>query len=172
MKGSPVRVRASASTKPQQKRGFSLSFEATLGVRVKGLRHVDEPRETVGSVVKARYPVFCATAFSAGFSLAVLALTASAVPWAASRVTLRTHGQGIVTVGTTSIHCISASATQIVCSGTVTVPRGRYVGLRERPKAGWAFSTWTGACRGSASTCRIRVVRPLLVGATFVLRRG
>jgi len=129
-------------------------------------------KETVGTVVKARYPVFCATAFSAGFSLAVLALTASAAPEAASRVTIRTHGQGVVTVGTTSIHCISASATQIVCSGTMAVPRGRYVGLRERPKAGWAFSTWTGACRGSASTCRIRVVRPLLVGATFVLRRG
>src|SRR5690348_17260793 len=48
-----------------------------------------------GTVVKARYPVFCATVFSAGFSLAVLALTASAVPWAASRVTLRAHGQGI-----------------------------------------------------------------------------
>jgi len=172
MKGSPGSSPGVGFNEAPAGTGFSLSLEATLGVCVKSLRQVDEVKETVGTVVKARYPVFCATAFSAGFSVAVLALTASALPGAASRVTLRTHGQGIVKVGTTSIHCISASATQIVCSGTVTVPRGRYVELRERPKAGWAFSTWTGACRGSESTCRIRVVRPLLVGATFARRRG
>ncbi len=118
-----------------------------------------------------RYPVSCAAAVTAAFSLAILALTASAAPGAASRVTLRIQGQGIVTVGKRSIRCISASATQIVCGpAPVAVPRGRYVGLRERPKAGWTFSTWTGACRGSASTCRIRVARPLRVGATFLLR--
>jgi hypothetical protein len=172
MKGSPVRVRASASTKPPQKRGFSLSLEATLGVSVKRLRQVDEVRDCRAPVVKARSPVFCATAFTAAFSLAVVVLTASAAPGAASPVTLRIQGQGIVTVGTRSIHCISASATQIVCTGTGAVRRGRYVALRERPKAGWTFSTWGGACRGSASACRVRVVRPLRVGATFLLRRG
>ena len=172
MRNATLKTASQSLLRPSRQYLFSLSLEATLGVCVKSLRQVDEVKETVGTVVKARYLVFCATAFSAGFSVAVLALTASALPGAASRVTLRTHGQGIVKVGTTSIRCISASATQIVCSGTVTVPRGRYVELRERPKAGWAFSTWTGACRGSESTCRIRVVRPLLVGATFALRRG
>ncbi len=128
-------------------------------------------RDCRAPVVKARYPVFCATAFTAAFSLAVVVLTASAAPGAASPVTLRIQGQGIVTVGTRSIHCISASATQIVCTGRVAVRRGRYVALRERPKAGWTFSTWGGACRGSASACRVRVVRPLRVGATFIPTR-
>lgn len=97
---------------------------------------------------------------------------ASALPGATTRVTLRVQGQGIVAVGTKSVHCISASATQIVCTANFTVTPGRYVGLRERPKGGWTFSTWSGACRGSSSTCRIRVGRPQRVGATFLLRRA
>jgi len=129
-------------------------------------------RDCEAPVGKMKYPVFCAAALIAAF-LSALPLTASAGPGAASRVTLKVQGQGIVTVGTRSIHCISASATQIVCGPwTVAVPRGRYVGLRERPKAGWTFSTWAGACRGSAPTCRVRVVRPLRVGATFLLDGG
>ena len=58
MKGSPVRVRASASTKPQQKRGLWLSFEATLGMCVKPLRQVDEVRETVGTRGEGAVPGF------------------------------------------------------------------------------------------------------------------
>jgi hypothetical protein len=104
-------------------------LEATLGVSVKRLRQVDEVRDCRAPVVKARSPVFCATAFTAACSLAVVVLTASAAPGAASPVTLRIQGQGIVTVGTRSIHCISASATQIVCTGTGAVRRGRYVAL-------------------------------------------
>jgi hypothetical protein len=58
MKGSPVRVRASASTKPPQKRGFSLSLEATLGVSVKRLRQVDEVRDCRGTRGEGALPGF------------------------------------------------------------------------------------------------------------------
>ncbi|MCC6715038.1 MAG: hypothetical protein IT496_07385, partial [Gammaproteobacteria bacterium] len=45
---------------------------------------------------------------------------------------------------------------------------GTIVTLKATPKAGYAFSAWSGACTGKASTCSVTMSRTTKVTATFV----
>jgi hypothetical protein len=39
--------------------------------------------------------------------------------------------------------------------------------IHAAPKAGWKFTTWAGACKGSAPSCSLRASAASRVGATF-----
>jgi len=84
-----------------------------------------------------------------------------------SRLALRVHGQGVLSVGTVRLRCISQAASEIVCKGTASVRRRSVTTLRERPRPGWQFVNWSGACRGVSATCRLPNSRIATVAATF-----
>jgi len=84
-----------------------------------------------------------------------------------SRLALRVEGQGVLFVGRVRLRCVSQAASNIVCTDAVSLPRGSYATVRERPRSGWRFVGWSGACRGVSPTCHLRIVRPATVAATF-----
>jgi hypothetical protein len=77
-------------------------------------------------------------------------------------LTVAITGKGTVRVGARQVAC-SAS-----CKRTVQVRAGSTVTLSTRPGTGWKFGTWAGACRGTASTCKVRMNRAARVGVTFI----
>ncbi len=82
-----------------------------------------------------------------------------------SRVALRVRGQGVLSIGKTRLRCVSQAASEIVCTDTTSVRRGSAVS--ERPRSGWHFVRWSGACQGASHTCRVHNSRLASVGATF-----
>jgi hypothetical protein len=99
-----------------------------------------------------------------GLLLAVLLVPNT--PAAQSRslsLTVTIKGQGIVRLSTgRQIACASS------CNRTVLVSAGSRITLATRPSSGWKFGSWTGACQGTASTCRVRIARAARVGVTFL----
>jgi Divergent InlB B-repeat domain len=49
------------------------------------------------------------------------------------------------------------------CKRTVLVRAGSRITLKAMPARLWAFSSWTGACRGTKPTCTLRVRRSTIV---------
>jgi uncharacterized repeat protein (TIGR02543 family) len=60
------------------------------------------------------------------------------------------------------VSCTSAGGT---CSATY--PSGTNTTLTETPSAGYVFTTWGGACSGSAATCSLTITGNTSVTATF-----
>ena len=44
---------------------------------------------------------------------------------------------------------------------------GSVATLQAKPRLGWHFASWRGACAGKRQTCRIKVTRPATVTAMF-----
>jgi hypothetical protein len=84
-----------------------------------------------------------------------------------TRLALRVHGQGVLSVGKTRLRCISQAASEIVCKDTASVRRRSAATLRERPRPGWHFVNWSGACQGARATCHLPRSRVATVAATF-----
>ncbi len=79
------------------------------------------------------------------------------------RLTVAITGNGTVRFSTGGHVACTAS-----CKGTVSVRAGSRVTLTTQGGAGWKFARWAGACRGAASTCKVRVNRATRVGVTFL----
>ena len=75
-------------------------------------------------------------------------------------LTLAIGGRGAVT------------ATGVRCTRTCRLQRadGETLSLRARPTRGWKFVRWTGACRGTKPTCRVRLNAAKRVGIVFARR--
>jgi hypothetical protein len=52
-------------------------------------------------------------------------------------------------------------------SCTFKVTRGDSVDLNARPRSGYAFKQWRGACGGGGGACNVRALRNLSIDATF-----
>src|SRR5207245_1839745 len=71
-------------------------------------------------------------------------------------------GSGTVTSSPAGINCSGSTG----CSQTFA--NGTLVTLTAAPAAGYAFSGWSGACSGSATTCTVTMNAPTVkVGASF-----
>ena len=79
------------------------------------------------------------------------------------KLTLIKTGQGTVSSAPQGINC------GVSCSSTAKFFR-KYanVTLTAKPRAGSTFSGWSGACSGTALTCRLPMVSDLTVEGTFV----
>src|SRR5207253_9696135 len=80
------------------------------------------------------------------------------------------NGSLQVTVGGSGT--VASCPTGINCSGSTgcsqTFANGTRVTLTAAPAAGNAFSGWSGACSGSATSCTVTMSAPTVtVGATF-----
>jgi hypothetical protein len=99
-------------------------------------------------------------------SVLLVLLAAPIAPAARTRqfpLTVAITGKGTVRLsGGRQIACAAS------CKRTVLVRAGSKVALTVQPGTGWKFSTWAGACRGTASTCRLRMNRAARVGVTLV----
>jgi hypothetical protein len=72
-------------------------------------------------------------------------------------------GAGTVRVGSHVVSCAGMACHQIV-----PVQRGSRVVIRTTPAAGWKFTTWAGACKGSGATCSLQLRAGSDVGVNFV----
>lgn len=74
-----------------------------------------------------------------------------------------------LTVTRTGSGTVVSSPAGISCGGTCTKAfnSGTAVTLSAKPATGMVFSGWSGACSGTASTCRVSMSEALAVGATF-----
>ena len=72
-------------------------------------------------------------------------------------------GSGSVRVGS---HVVSCAGT--ACHQTIRVQRSSTVVIRTTPAAGWKFTTWAGACKGSEATCSLQLRTDSAVGVSFV----
>src|SRR4029077_3252737 len=71
-------------------------------------------------------------------------------------------GSGTVTSSPAGINCSGSTG----CSQTFA--NGTRITLTAAPATGNAFSSWSGACSGTATTCTVTMTAPTLtVGATF-----
>jgi hypothetical protein len=99
-----------------------------------------------------------------GVLLAVLAVPGA--PAAQSRslaLTVAITGKGTVRLSTGRQVACAAS-----CKRTVLVRAGSRLTLTTQPGTGWKLGTWAGACRGTSSTCKVRMTRAARVGVTFI----
>lgn len=81
------------------------------------------------------------------------------------------NGSGTVRVpGNPAFTCHASFPTSSHCRHTFSVRKGRRIVLRESPASGWTLWRWSGACRGSAASCslRVRARRFGFVTASFV----
>ena len=72
-------------------------------------------------------------------------------------------GRGSVVSQPAGINAACTSA----CSANYGFPVSSSVTLTETPASGYAFSSWGGACSGSAATCTVSMTQSLTVNATF-----
>jgi hypothetical protein len=77
-------------------------------------------------------------------------------------LTVSINGKGTVTVAGRRLSCSSS------CTKKLTVRAGARLVLLAQPGRGWKLSAWSGACRGSTSACRVRVIHALRVAVTFL----
>jgi hypothetical protein len=100
---------------------------------------------------------------------ALFALVATAGASAAARpntvpLKVRIIGLGNVRVtGSGSFTC-----REYPCVHTFHVRRGAPIAVRASAAEGWKLTTWTGACKGSGATCRLRLKGWHTVPLTFV----
>jgi Fe-S cluster biogenesis protein NfuA len=71
------------------------------------------------------------------------------------------NGNGTVTSTPAGINCNGSTG----CSQSFT--SGTAVTLTATPASGYVFSSWSGACSGTATTCAVTLTSALSVGATF-----
>jgi hypothetical protein len=103
------------------------------------------------------------------FVTATVLLAALAVPGAPAAqsrpfaLTVSITGQGSVLLSTgRHVTCTTS------CRRTVLVRAGSRVTLSTQPGMGWKFGAWSGACRGTATACKVRMNRAVRVGVTFI----
>jgi hypothetical protein len=102
-------------------------------------------------------------AILASVALMLTAGIASATAPRMVRLTVNVTGSGIVRVtGGRQITCKAS------CRQTFRVRAGSRIVVRTVPTDGWKFTTWAGACKGSAPTCALRPKKASSVGVTFV----
>ena len=103
-------------------------------------------------------------AITASVLLAVLAVPGT--PAAQSRplaLTVAITGKGTVRLSTgRQVACLAS------CKRTVLVRAGSRVTLTTQPATAWKFGAWSGACRGTASLCKVRMTRPVRIGVAFI----
>jgi Divergent InlB B-repeat domain len=100
-------------------------------------------------------------------SVLLVVLVVPGAPAAQSRslpLTVTISGNGTVRFnGGRQVTCAAAS-----CKRTLPVRAGSKVTLTTQPGTGWKFGAWAGACRGTASSCKVRMTRAVRVGVTFI----
>jgi hypothetical protein len=91
------------------------------------------------------------------------AVSLTCTPSTLYTLTVTTSGAGSGTVTGSGISCPSTCAKDFVVGTTVT--------LTATPSGQDAFTGWSGACSGSASTCTVTLEAAASVGASFVQRQ-
>lgn len=75
---------------------------------------------------------------------------------------VRVAGSGTIHLAGHSFSC------RMRCSRTFQIPRGRRIVIRASAAAGWKLTKWSGACKGSAGSCSLRLERRGSVAVRFV----
>jgi hypothetical protein len=106
-----------------------------------------------------------ATSWSCGLMLMISSCFSDA-PLNSSMVNLSVsvNGAGLVTSTPSGLRC--SSTTPCVTA----FPRGTNVTLTAEASASDTFSSWNGACSGSAPTCQVKLEQAATLGATFTPR--
>jgi hypothetical protein len=81
-------------------------------------------------------------------------------------LTVSVAGSGTVKV-TRGNHFASFTCKRSSCRQVFRVPVGSRVEVSTTPATGWKLATRAGPCGGTASTCSLRVRRPVQIGITF-----
>lgn len=111
------------------------------------------------------FRVLLTAGFLPGLALVALVGAASASAAHAPRtvaLTVSVKGSGTLHLADHSFTC------RRVCSETFQVPRGRRIVVRASAAAGWKLTAWSGACKGSAASCSLRLKRPGSAAVRFV----
>lgn len=99
--------------------------------------------------------------------LALIALLGAANASAAHAP--RTVALKVRVTGSGAVHLAGHSFTcRMACSRTFQIPRGRRIVIRASAAAGWKLTKWSGACKGSAGSCSLRLNRRRTVAVRFV----
>jgi hypothetical protein len=70
----------------------------------------------------------------------------------------RTVALKVSVTGSGTLHLAGHSFTcRRACNRTFQIPRGRRIVVRASAAAGWKLTMWSGACRGSAGSCSLRL---------------
>lgn len=98
---------------------------------------------------------------------ALVALSGAANASAAH--TPRTVALKVRVTGSGTIHLAGHSfACRVACSRTFQIPRGKRIVVRASAAAGWKLTMWSGACKGSAGSCSLRLNRRGMAAVRFV----
>ena len=111
------------------------------------------------------FPVLLTAGMLPGLALVASLGAASASAAHASRTValkVRVTGSGTIRLEGHSFTC------RVGCSRTFQIPRGKRIVIRASAAAGWKLTMWTGACRGSADTCSLRLKRPRTAAVRLV----
>ncbi len=101
----------------------------------------------------------CTTSDACNLSMSTTANTTATFTLTPETLTVSVNGDGTVTSLPSGISCPSACSTQIAYGSIVT--------LTPAPGSGYVFSSWSGACSGSGSTCSVTMNGAESVSATF-----
>jgi hypothetical protein len=107
----------------------------------------------------------CGVRLAATAALAALLGAASASAAHAPRTValkVRITGSGTIHLAAHSFSC------RVGCSRTFQIPRGRRIVIRASATAGWKLTKWSGACKGSAGSCSLRLKRRGNAAVKFV----
>ena len=77
-------------------------------------------------------------------------------------LTVRVKGSGTIHLAGHSFAC------RVVCSRTFQIPRGKRIVVKASAATGWKLTMWSGACKGSAGSCSLRLNRRETAAVRFV----
>jgi hypothetical protein len=81
----------------------------------------------------------------------------------------RTVALKVSVTGSGTLHLAGHSFTcRMACSRTFQIPRGRRIVVRASAAASWKLTKWSGACKGFAGRCSVRLERRGNVAVRFV----
>lgn len=101
-----------------------------------------------------------------GVAVALVATAGVSAANGPNTVALKVRVTGLGTIGVTGNH--SYTCRSVPCIHTFHVVLGRRIVVTALPAKSWKRTSWTGACKGAAAKCSLRVRGWRIVSVTFV----